>query len=294
MRIIMDARKVLVVITGASRGFGRALATAGANALKNCRPTYLLLARDTSGLEATSSMIKSAHPQATVITHTLDLSALDSIDSQWADALTKLEQTSNGERVDAAYLFSNHGSLGEIGAVRDLQGLAGLRKAIDMNVTSTLWLSTLFLLFARGPSGPKTSSAIVNVSSLAAVAPQATMSVYCTGKAARDMLHSVIAAEENDVTSAPVIKTLNYAPGPMQTDMGVSLREDPKLHAPTKQIFNTLAAEGSYVNVDDSAQKCWRILLSDSYQSGAHIDFFDAEPAAAHPVTVSSSSSSSS
>ena len=39
-------------------------------------------------------------------------------------------------------------------------------------------------------------------------------------KAGRDMLHAVVALEE----PAPAVKTLNYAPGPLDTDMQVGAR----------------------------------------------------------------------
>ncbi len=54
---------------------------------------------------------------------------------------------------------------------------------------------------------------VVNVSSLMALRAQETWSLYCSGKAARDMFFQVVAEEEKGVT------VLNYAPGPVLTDM---------------------------------------------------------------------------
>ena len=56
---------------------------------------------------------------------------------------------------------------------------------------------------------------VVNISSLAAVQPVKRWGLYCTGKAGRDMLFKVMAAEDPD------IRVLNYAPGPLDTGMQV-------------------------------------------------------------------------
>ena len=61
----------------------------------------------------------------------------------------------------------------------------------------SLWLyyvlvcSTQFLQVFKG-----LSCGVVNVSSLAALEPLPSLSLYCTGKAARDMMHRVLAKEE--------------------------------------------------------------------------------------------------
>ncbi len=60
---------------------------------------------------------------------------------------------------------------------------------------------------------PLPERTVVNISSLMALRAQETWSLYCSGKAARDMFFRVVAAEEKGVT------VLNYAPGPVLTDM---------------------------------------------------------------------------
>lgn len=56
--------------------------------------------------------------------------------------------------------------------------------------------------------------------------------IYCAGKAARDMFHAVLAQEqakkqENATTSTvEKILVLNYAPGPLDTDMQKEIRFD--------------------------------------------------------------------
>jgi sepiapterin reductase len=149
-------------------------------------------------------------------------------------------------------------------------------------VTACIWLTSLFLRWLGGAvATPHTpSSAVVNVSSLAAIQPFSTMLVYCAGKAARDMLHKGVAEEASLATAAgtmPAVKSLNYAPGPMDTDMQGELASSATLLAESRAYFASLKAEGKLVMPDDSAAKCARLLAADTFVSGSHVDFYDSE-----------------
>jgi NAD(P)-dependent dehydrogenase (short-subunit alcohol dehydrogenase family) len=248
-------------------------------------------------------------PSALVVEQAADLSDLDSVEPSLDSALSRLESlfehgaSSAGPspRFSRAILVNNVGSLGEIAPVRDIASLAFLRSTIDLNVTSTIWISALFLrrlpsLVAAtapgagagagaGSSGgsasanPALPSAIVNISSLAAVKAFKTQLVYCVGKAARDMLHAGMGEELADPQHAPAgiaVKTLNYAPGPMDTDMQREIRESSTLDPGMKVMFRRLKEENTLVDADASATKCAAILASNTFTSGAHIDFYDA------------------
>ena len=76
---------------------------------------------------------------------------------------------------------------------------------------------------------------VVNVSSLCAVQAFDSWGIYCAGKAARDMYHAVLAQELTKQAAATVEGTaggvsgrkmlvLNYAPGPLDTDMQKEIR----------------------------------------------------------------------
>ena len=69
---------------------------------------------------------------------------------------------------------------------------------------------------------------VVNISSLLAVKAFPCWGMYSMAKAARDMLHAIVAQEEGADESAPGhqlrFKTLNYAPGPLDTDMQGEVR----------------------------------------------------------------------
>lgn len=159
---------------------------------------------------------------------------------------------------------------------------------------------------------------IINISSLTAIKPFKTLLPYCIHKAARDMLHTGLAEELNDpshnplndaslssaqralqlssapaaaltgtassATSAsapshhPAIKTLNYAPGPMDTDMSTAIAECSGVDGPTREWYVKAKADGSNVDPFVSAAKCTRLIQANKFVSGSHIDFYDAEP----------------
>jgi sepiapterin reductase len=85
---------------------------------------------------------------------------------------------------------------------------------------------------------------------LSLVSSQQSWAVYCAGKAARDMYHRVLAEENKDGT----IRVLNYAPGPLDTDMQREIRECPTLHKETQEYFKSLKEEEKLVKVEDSVR----------------------------------------
>jgi sepiapterin reductase len=148
---------------------------------------------------------------------------------------------------------------------------------------------------------------VVNVSSLGAIMPFSSMSTYCAGKAARDMFHQVLAEEQIKYFPTPsisnfpssssssskvpeqgklpgnkAIRVLNYAPGPMDTDMHATIREFERTDTVKYgSAFNDSCTNNTLVDVNESADKLALIVMTPSgYKSGSHIDFYDAFPAA--------------
>ena len=292
----------LLIVTGASRGFGRALSIAFATKLSNAGVslTCVLLARDEVGLAETRAQILSSVPDANVTLVVGDLSDVNGFDSIWTRVI---ESSVGGFPFTRAILINNAGSTGPIGAVHELGknavGVSALRTSLDLNIVFPLLFTAAFLRFCASPAfvpvpiDGTPPHVIVNVSSLAGVVPFSTMGVYSLGKAARDMFHNVIGIEHNTtaVTSAAsaatattttttttgrvMVKTLSYAPGPMDTILQSETRADAHLDLATSAFFNEMEAKGTWVNIDTSARLCARIVAEDDFVSGAHIDYYD-------------------
>lgn len=82
-----------------------------------------------------------------------------------------------------------------------------------------------------------------------------------------------VAAEENKRN--PNLRFLNYAPGPLDTDMQKTIREDTRIDSSIQSMCLSMRDRGQLVSPDVSALKCIRLVIEEAYRSGDHIDFYD-------------------
>ncbi|XP_078080688.1 sepiapterin reductase-like [Mustelus asterias] len=258
--------KSLCIITGASRGLGRALAMVLAPRLQAGSRMVLVARSGQSLLELEGQLLGAAGPASG-----LRVSRVE-VDLAGEEGLQRvLGEVSRIQEVDGApdrlLLINNAGSLGNISKfVVDFTEPAEVNNYMALNFTSPMCL-TASLLKAL-PKRENFLRTVVNISSLCAIQPFKSWSLYCVGKAARDMLFSVLAAEEPDV------RVLNYAPGPVDTEMQQQARcetADPEL----RQAFANLHQECKLVDSNVSATKLVNMLVLNEFQSGAHIDYYD-------------------
>ena len=98
------------------------------------------------------------------------------------------------------------GSLGDVS-----KGFLNVTDPAEVNNYWTLNLTSMLCLTSGTlnafPDSPGLSKMVVNISSLCALQPYKGWALYYAGKAARDMLYQVLAAEE------PGVRVLSYAPG---------------------------------------------------------------------------------
>jgi len=282
-------QQTLLVVTGASRGLGRAIAIAFASSTQIPSLRALLVARSADDLAETAALMRDAAEQSSTeidVSYVVaDLSKLSSLELTIEKlVLEPLASSSSSlsKEYDKAVLINNAGSLGYLGRVADMSSLAELQHAINFNITSSIWLSSQFArkfaLSKEGEAAPAAKCIIVNISSLCAIKPFNTMSVYCAGKAARDMFHAVLSKEESAAaSSAEDVKILNYAPGMCETEMSVELAESDQLDQDLSAMYQTSLEEKKMVQPKDTAEKLLRILLADDdeWNSGAHIDYWD-------------------
>lgn len=181
-------------------------------------------------------------------------------------------------KFDRFIFINNAGSLGPLTNIGlpdiDNNSLMQLSQAINLNVTSCFFLTSEIVRKFKtnyfSNFGIEKID-IINVSSLAAIQPFETWGIYCAGKAARDMFHQVLALEHKE----SALKSLNYAPGPLDTDMQEEIRDSPTVHKQTQEYFIDLKNNNKLVDASISALKLVSIIVDESYQSGSHIDFYD-------------------
>lgn len=288
----------LVLISGASRGIGRAIALAIADAacanrdkvneessILSSRVHVVMMARSASSLQETADMVQQRCGHGDVIITTtcyeMDLADIDSL----PENVNKMLEYLSSEKFNSCLLINSAGSLGPLGKATSIcddespsASLKRWKDTIDFNITSSLWISSQF---AKATSHVPLVR-IVNISSLCAIDPFPTMSLYCTGKAARDMFHAVLAKEQKtqtdeDATPSKSIqfKVLNYAPGACASEMTDTLADSPNLDDGLHKFFSTSRDKNQLVKPDDTAAKLVGLLMKDEFQTGAHVDYWD-------------------
>mmetsp|Transcript_35279 Transcript_35279/g.38170 ORF Transcript_35279/g.38170 Transcript_35279/m.38170 type:complete len:403 (+) Transcript_35279:76-1284(+) len=275
-------------------------------------------------MSSTTTTITTTANEDDVICRTMDLSDLDRLDDNIDILVDDVDRLvygcdNNGDDqnqrhdMDVDVVFVNNaGSLGHLGPTISSPSLMDMRQTIDLNITSSLWLSVRFAQYVKQQQQEQkqkrrprkiiniSNATIVNISSLLAISDDIlSMGIYSTGKAARERYHTIIGKEEikrikkkddesysnNNIiireeeegqnnknnSNTAAIKTLNYAPGPLETDMAKEIRKKAdELDVDLKPHFQKKLLD-SY----DSAMKLIRVIDKNEFDTGSHIDYYD-------------------
>jgi sepiapterin reductase len=273
-------KKHLVIITGSSRGFGRSLALAFAARVK-CSLHLVLTARSIEDLRQTQELVSQVPRSAELSVEIIaaDLSNREQIDTT-VDSLFRDYAT---QFFSDAIFVNNAGSLGEINSVLSKTSLlASLDSIMDLNFKIPCVLISEFL--KRFQSARIVQRiAVVNVSSLWALQPAKTFSEYCTSKAALEMFLKTLALEtKNEVTNK--VRVLNYAPGPLDTEMQRQIRESDTVDKDVQSWSLQAFSSDQLISPNQSAIKCVRLVLEELYATGDHIDYFDRTAGIEEPL----------
>ena len=248
----------VVFITGASRGYGSQLSKTFAQNLAE-NSLLVLTGRNTEKLdEVCKQIVDLIENKVQVQSFFCDLSDSSSIDAFFGKIHCDLSQ------FKSAVLINNAGTLGDVSLQVDQYEYSDMKQYIDINVTNTLYFTTKYLkLFSQ----QTIAHYVINISSLCALKPFPNCGLYCTGKAARDMVFKVLAMERKD------IKVLSWAPGPMPTDMMVAMGK--AADAGVSSWINEMLENHTYISCKSSADKLILLLRSNQFASGDHIDYYD-------------------
>lgn len=247
------------MITGASRGFGRALAIELGKVV-GAGSTLLLIARSKEDLETTKEIVRDARPGLAVEVESVDLSTAD---KETFEKVVKANYGSADHEV--AIIIHNAGTLGQDGRkLTELTDVDEMSLYYRVNLFHVICLNSVFVsLF------PKSRMVFVNISSILALQPLTTWGHYCGGKAARDAVFRVLGVEQ------PNSIVLNYAPGPLDTPMIGELLADQRTDQVVRTMFEDLKQTGALLRPADSAAKLVALLRKRNFKSGDHVDFYD-------------------
>ncbi|XP_077353413.1 sepiapterin reductase-like isoform X2 [Festucalex cinctus] len=189
--------RVLCIITGASRGFGRTVAKEMARLVKP-RSVFIVVAR--SGDELRTLKAELAESDLEVRCVVVDLSLTEA-----PEMVVRAAKEASSPDIEHLILVNNAASLGDVSRfTKSFTSMAEVNAYLSSNVSSALCLTASVLQAFPEQSGLR--RCVINISSLCALKPFCSWVLYCTGKAAREMMFKVLAEEEPD------LRVLNYAP----------------------------------------------------------------------------------
>ena len=204
------------LVTGASRGIGKAIALTFAHAGAD----VILTARSEGDLDRVAREIEALGRTAIV----------SPADIGNANAIQVLIDCLTGANVPVDILVNN-AAIATTGPLLETDP-ADWRRLFDVNVTGPLLLTRAVvpLMAARG------GGAIVNIASIAGLEPACTMGAYAVTKAALIHMTRILAHE----LAPKNIRVNAIAPGLIETDMSKALFENTKLY---KSITDTTAQQ---------------------------------------------------
>lgn len=257
------------LISGASRGFGRALALAvahhaAASPTTNSLHLVLLASSPSAALSETGALARAAaSAEETPLPITVETVAYPFTPDPTPRAAGRAAL--RAALADPAWtgaarhvLFNNAGILGRTDAPASGLEFEDFMSAFAVNAAGHGALATDFLSSTGNADDPRRW--IVHTSSKAAVAPLPEWTPYSMSKAAAESLHCAIAE------GVPGVRVLQYAPGPMKTDMADLATEGGVMYKVKK-----------WVGVLESSWKLMGLLARDDFANGCHVDFFDEE-----------------
>ena len=193
----------VALVTGASRGLGRALAIR----MHGEGMHVAVIARTAEGLETLANELRSAGGLGEVITFSGDVTVPDSV----ASIVSEVERELGG--ID---LLVNNAGLAES---QDVAIWEGAPDEWWQVVTTNLRGPALLCRFALPAMVAQGRGRIVNINSLRGVRAQATQSAYAVSKGALALLTRNLATSLDGTE----VRVFDYSPGRVQTDLARSL-----------------------------------------------------------------------
>ena len=219
----------LYIVTGASRGLGRALATQ-----LSARADACVLSISRAGLGSGTTW--------------RDVRADLGTDEGQSAAIGAIEAALASEAWARAVLINNAGTVEPLAVVGQADP-AAVRRNIAVNLTAAIVLMDAFL----GHSTRVAQRSVINISSGSGRRPIAGTGSYCAAKAGMDMISRVAALEAESAGSPITITSL--APGIIDTDMQITARNATEAALPSVAMFRTFKSDNMLKTADEVAAR---------------------------------------
>lgn len=244
----------LTIVTGASRGLGLAMS----RLLLAQSHVVIAIARKHTELPVS--------PGSELLSWELDLADPLAAAQELEDWLTK----SGGTRWASVTLINNAGVVSPPGPLSGTSG-ADLSNALRVGLEAPVLLTAAFLRATAAWAVPRKVLLISSGLGRRAMAGSAS---YCAAKAGMDHLARALALEEADQPNGA--RVVSLAPGVIDTNMQVQLRQaDPALF-PERERFAALKATGQLDSPEQAAAKVLKFLARGDFGSNPVADVREA------------------
>lgn len=236
--------KRLIIISGASRGLGFAMAQ------QFTSPDTLLVGiarRNNSELAAICHQTNTNYQHVTA-----DLARAQGVEHATQTLKQILLQHPD---VKQYWLINNAGTVAPMAQTHQLHDSQSIAHALNLNIGSVISLTAAFLA-----NTPTTSDRrVLNISSGAGRNAVPGWSVYGATKAAVDYYTQTLALEH------PNVRTVSLAPGIVDTDMQADIRASNTDAFPNHEHFISLHKNKQLTSATSTAEKISRYLANDDF-----------------------------
>jgi NAD(P)-dependent dehydrogenase (short-subunit alcohol dehydrogenase family) len=250
----------LFILTGASRGMGRALAE------QLLQPGHHLL---TLSRHVRGDLSAKAHAAGAELTQwSVDLS--DGISA--SEQLRSWLSIQDAQRFASATLINNAGMILPLVPLRNAAS-NDLQHALRVGLEAPLLLASAFLNGTREWTGDRK---VLNISSGLGRRAMASQSAYCAAKAGLDHFTRCLALDE--ATQPHGARVCSLAPGVVDTDMQVQLRGADAADFPEQDRFSQLKSNNQLSSPSDAARQVLAWLNRDDFGMLAVADVRTGNP----------------
>ncbi len=238
----------ILIITGGSKGIGKALAE------KYASQNYKVysLARSITDLQNITQI-------------SVDLSIIEQLEKTFLRLFDEI----NNNKISSISLINNAGRLGKISNLENIT-TKDIFKSIQLNTTTPLILASLFIKLTKRLHVKKQ---IINISSGAAIKPYAGWSIYCTSKAALDMMTKNIAEEQKEVKNG--VLSFGIRPGVVDTEMQNQIRNTKETDFKNLQRFIDLKDKNELFSSEFVANTIYKLDREEKLINGETVDLRD-------------------
>lgn len=231
----------LSIVTGASRGLGRAVAE---QLLARGEHVIAISRQAPEGLSSPRLQHWSA-----------DLAEAGAVATRLHDHL----QAQGARSFASLALINNAGVIPALAPLGEVDG-EDLARALRVGLEAPMRLTAAFLAATRGWTMPRK---LLLVSSGLGRRAMAGSASYCAAKAGLDHLARAVALEE--AAQAHGARIVSLAPGVIDTDMQVTIRAADQADFPPVERFRKLKADGALGSPDEVAGRILAYLERDDY-----------------------------